>query len=191
VKCEKEGNQTTDEDSGRVPRKSRSQTSSRVDWFQGRPQTKTYRKWSPDGSRDRKQVSGRKEWDSEGDGGSPQGKAKSDPTLLIVKQTTGTVKETGGVTYTLHMVDRKDGETLSGTSATLMKRVIAPEKGSVEAMNNGERPAGVMVRDGNDPLEDETSGLLMMKLMTNDARRGVVIGEATHPEGTGTMEEDA
>jgi hypothetical protein len=58
-------------------------------------------------------------------------------------------------------------------------------------MNNGERPAGVMVRDGNDPLEDdETRGLLMMKLMTNDARRGVVIGEATHPEGTGTMEED-
>jgi hypothetical protein len=188
---EKEGNQTTDEDSGRVPRKLRSQTSSRVDGFQGRPQTKTYRKWSPDRSRDGKQVSGKKGWDSEGDGGSPQGKAKYDPTLLIVKQTTERVKETGGVTYTLGMVDRKDGETLSGTSATLMKRVIAPEKGNVEAMNNGERPAGVMVRDGNDPLEDdEMHGLLMMKLITNDARHGVVIGEATHPEGTGTMEED-
>jgi hypothetical protein len=188
---EKEGNQTTDEDSGRVPRKSRSQTSYRVDGFQGRPQTKTYRKWSPDGSRDRKQVSGRKGWDSEGDGSSPQGKAKYDPTLLIPKQTTGRVKETGGLTCTLCMVDRKDGETLSGTSTTLMKREIALEKGSVEAMNNGKRTAGVMVRDGNDPLEDDkTSGLLMMKSMTNDARRGVVIGEATHPEGTGTLEED-
>jgi hypothetical protein len=126
----------------------------------------------------------------------PRGRRKTrhDTTLPTAKQMVGRIGGTRNATHTLRTVDRKDGAALDETGANPMMEMIAPRKRRIEAMREGERPVGVMKRDGSGPLgDDKVSGPRMMAPMMNDveAQREVGIREAIHPEGTGTEGEDA